>query len=75
MTIGDPSYIGSEIRIAPGGSIPPRCIVGIGAVITKKFERESVMIAGVPATIIKDLDEDGIFLIENKTRLDLPDNI
>lgn len=75
VTIGDLSYIGSEIRIAPGGSIPARCIVGIGSVITKKFDRENVMIAGVPAAIIKELGEDGKFLIENKTRLDLPDDI
>ena len=75
IIIGDLSYIGSEIRIAPGGCIPARCIVGIGAVITKKFESEFKLIAGLPATEVKDLDADGIFLIENKTRLDLPDDI
>ena len=75
VTIGDLSYIGSEIRIVPGGSIPARCIVGIGSVITKKFNREDVMIAGVPAAIVKELSEDGKFLIENKTRSDLPEDI
>src|SRR5258706_861392 len=33
ITIGDFTYIGSEIRIAPGGSVPAKCIVGIGSVI------------------------------------------
>ncbi len=75
VKIGDLSYIGSEIRIAPGGCIPARCIVGIGSVITKKFDRENVMIAGVPAAVLKELGADGKFLIENKTRLDLPDDI
>jgi acetyltransferase-like isoleucine patch superfamily enzyme len=75
VTIGDHSYIGSEIRIAPGGAIPANCIVGIGAVITKKLEGEYNLIAGVPAKIVKELDEDGRFLTENKTRADLPAEI
>ena len=75
VTIGDNSYLGSEIRIAPGGSIPARCIVGIGSVITKAFENEYYLIAGVPAAEIKPLDEDGRFLTERKTRKDLPDDI
>lgn len=75
IIIGDYSYIGSEIRIAPGGEIPPKCIVGIGSVITKKFETEYQLIAGVPAKAIKELDEDGRFLTEYKTRPDLPEDI
>jgi acetyltransferase-like isoleucine patch superfamily enzyme len=75
IIIGDYSYIGSEIRIAPGGEIPPKCVVGIGSVITKKFEGEFKLIAGVPAKICKELDEDGKFLTEYKTRADLPDEI
>lgn len=75
ISIGDYSYVGSEIRIAPGGSIPPKCIVGIGSVITKNFEGEYQLIAGVPAKVVKPLDEDGKFLTEFKTRPDLPDEI
>lgn len=75
IKIGDYSYIGSEIRIAPGGAIPPKCIVGIGSVITKQFAEENKLIAGVPAKSIKDLGEEGKFLVENKTRPDLPDEI
>lgn len=75
VTIGDHSYIGSEIRISPGGQIPANCIVGIGAVITKKFETEFTLIAGVPARVTKELDEEGKFLTEYKTRPDLPDDI
>lgn len=75
IIIGDYSYIGSEIRIAPGGEIPPKCIVGIGSVITKKFEAEYQLIAGVPAKVVKALDEDGKFLTEYKTRPDLPEDI
>jgi acetyltransferase-like isoleucine patch superfamily enzyme len=75
IVIGDYAYIGSEIRIAPGGEVPPRCVVGIGSVITKKLEGENNLIAGVPAKVINSLGADGRFLTEYKTRKDLPDNL
>jgi len=75
IIIGDYAYVGSEIRIAPGGEIPPRCVVGIGSVITKKLEGENNLIAGVPAKVLNSLGEDGRFLTEYKTRKDLPDNL
>ena len=75
ISIGDFAYVGSEIRIAPGGSLPSRCIVGIGAVITGTIEAEGWMIGGVPAKPIKELTTEDRFLIERKTRPDLPDDI
>jgi acetyltransferase-like isoleucine patch superfamily enzyme len=75
ITIGDCAYIGSEIRIAPGGSIPANSVVGIGSVIAGKLEGEYCLFAGVPAKKIKELDEDGKLLTTYKTRPDLPDDI
>ena len=75
IVIGSLTYVGSEIRIAPGGSIPSRCIVGIGSVVTGELSGEEQLIAGVPAKVIKELSEEDKFLIERKTRRDLPDNI
>lgn len=75
IVIGSHSYIGSEIRMAPGAVVPSRCIVGIGAVITSELSSEGYLIGGVPAKPIKPLTPDDQFLIERKTRPDLPDNI
>jgi acetyltransferase-like isoleucine patch superfamily enzyme len=75
VTIGDYSYIGSEIRMVPGSSVAAKCIVGIGTVVTKQFETENRLIAGVPAKEVKELGEEGAFLTEQKTRRDLPDDI
>src|SRR6266550_4894037 len=75
IDIGSLAYIGSEIRIAPGGSLPSRCIVGIGSVITSELTAEGYLIAGVPAKPVKELSEEDKFLIERKTRRDLPDDI
>lgn len=75
IDIGDFAYIGSEIRVAPGGAIPSRCIVGIGSVITSALAVEGQLIAGIPAKPVKDLNEEDQFLIEQKTREDLPDDV
>ena len=75
ISIGDFAYVGSEIRMAPGASIPSRCIVGIGSVVTTELKDEEHLIAGVPAKAVKELHDEDRFLIERKTRLDLPDDI
>ena len=55
--------------------IPSRCIVGIGSVITGRLEGENQLIAGVPAKPLKHLSEEDSFLIDYKTRPDLPDDV
>ena len=75
ITIGSMVYIGSEIRMAPGSAIPARSIVGIGSVITAQLTDEGKLIAGVPAKTVKELSSEDQFLIERKTRPDLPDDV
>lgn len=75
ITVGDHTYLGSEIRVAPGAIIPARCIVAMGSVVSGELTNENRLIAGVPAREITELGEDGRFLVERKTRKDLPDNI
>lgn len=75
IEIGSYAYIGSEIRIAPGGKVPSRCIVGIGSVITSELTGEGQLIAGVPAKAVKSLNQQDQFLIERKTREDLPEDV
>lgn len=75
INIGEFAYVGSEIRMAPGSSLPSRCIVGIGSVITSEIDAEEWLIAGVPAKPIKELGAEDRFLIERRTRPDLPDDV
>jgi acetyltransferase-like isoleucine patch superfamily enzyme len=75
IELGELCYIGSEIRVAPGGVIPSRCIVGIGSVITGRIEGEYQLIVGVPARAVKPLGEEDRALVEYKTRPDMPDDL
>jgi acetyltransferase-like isoleucine patch superfamily enzyme len=75
VLIGERTYLGSEIRIAPGVDIAANCIVAMGSVVSGALDQEFTLIGGVPAKVIKELDEEGRFLVERKTRNDLPDGI
>jgi carbonic anhydrase/acetyltransferase-like protein (isoleucine patch superfamily) len=55
--------------------LPSKCIVGIGSVITSELTAEGHLIAGVPAKPVKELTAEDQFLIERKTRIDLPDDV
>ncbi len=52
--IGENCYIGSAVRFAPGSSIGKNSLIGLGSIVTKKFTKENVIIAGQPAKIIRE---------------------
>ena len=54
INIGDNVWIGAHAVINPGVTIGNNVVVASGAVVTKSFG-DNVVIAGVPATIIKEL--------------------
>lgn len=56
IEIGSNVYIGMNCTILPGVKIGDNVIIGAGSVVTKSFQG-GVVIAGVPAKVIKNLDE------------------
>lgn len=75
VSIGDFAYAGSEIRMTPGSAIPARSIVGVGSVVVDDLSEPETLIAGVPAKVVKSLSEHDRYLVERKTRSDLPDDV
>jgi acetyltransferase-like isoleucine patch superfamily enzyme len=75
VSIGARTYVGSEIRMAPGSSLPAYAVVGIGAVVVDQICAERQLIAGVPAKPVKELDDEALYFTERKTRNDLPDDL
>lgn len=58
ISISNDVWIGAGVRILAGARINQRCIVAAGAVVTPRSESESgVLLAGVPATVKKRLEE------------------
>ncbi len=55
IKIGNGCWVGAKVLILPGVQISEGCIVGGGAVVTKDVPANS-MVAGVPAKIIRILD-------------------
>ncbi len=57
IKIGSYCWIGTNSVILPGVELGDCVVVGAGAVVTKSFPSK-VMVAGVPAKIIRHLGED-----------------
>lgn len=64
IRIGRKCYIGSAVRFSPGACIGDQTIVGMGAVVTKKFEQDNVVLGGVPAKVIKTRAPDDGYVFE-----------
>jgi len=68
IRIGDNCFIGSAVRFAPGSSIADRVIVGMGAVVTGEIAANDVVVAGVPARVIKTRDKNDNYRFEKTWR-------
>jgi maltose O-acetyltransferase len=55
--IGDDVWMGGNVTILPGVTIGNNVVVAAGAVVTKDVP-DNVVVAGVPAKVIKQLDND-----------------
>lgn len=56
INIGSDVYIGNNVIILPGVNIGNKVVIGAGAIVTKDVPDNSV-IAGVPAKVIKTVNE------------------
>lgn len=56
VIIGDNCWLGANITILPEVELANHVIVASGSVVTKSFLEDNIIIAGVPAKIIKRID-------------------
>lgn len=75
ITIGARSYLGSESRMAPGSSVPARSIVALGSVVSGELVGDESLIGGVPAKVLRPLDDHDRSLVDRPTRRDAPDDL
>lgn len=64
IVIGDHVWLGYDVKIAKGVTIPDNSVVGMGAVVLGKFTEPNTIIAGNPAKVIKtniDWDRDNAY--------------
>lgn len=72
IEIGAHTYLGSEIRIAPGAKIPAFSIVSLGSVLIGEVETPRVLLGGNPASVIRPLNPQDLALVLARTRSDIP---
>ena len=74
IAIGDFCYLGSEVRLAPGATLPAECILALGSVLAGEVAEPRSLVAGVPARVVRPLTEKDLARIRRKTRRDMPDD-
>jgi acetyltransferase-like isoleucine patch superfamily enzyme len=73
IAIGDFCYLGSEVRLAPGACLPAECILALGAVLASPISTPRCLVGGVPARILRPLEDGDLALVHRPTRDDIPD--
>lgn len=53
VAVGADSWIGAGAWLLPGARVPDRTVVGAGAHVTASFEEPRVLLAGVPARVVR----------------------
>lgn len=66
ITIGDNVFIGNNVIVMPGVTIGNNVVIGAGSIVTKNIPSD-VVIAGIPAKIIKTLNEYLVSSLEKAT--------
>jgi acetyltransferase-like isoleucine patch superfamily enzyme len=75
IVIEDFCYLGSEIRVAPGARLAAESILALGAVLSGEIREGRSLVGGVPARVIRPLEEADLVLVHRKTRKDIPDDL
>ncbi len=57
ITVGSHCWFGANVSVMPGVTIGSGCVIAAGSVVTKDIP-DNVLVAGVPATIIKEIKND-----------------
>ena len=57
IVIGERCYLGSAVRFVPGSGVGDGCMVGMGAVVTKRMAVTNAVIGGVPAKVLRERAE------------------
>ncbi|MFO7940127.1 MAG: acyltransferase [Bacteroidales bacterium] len=55
IKIGDNCWLATNVTITAGVTLGNHVVIAAGAVVTKSFEQDNLLIGGVPAKIIKEL--------------------
>ena len=54
VNVEDNVWVGQDVRICKNTNIAAGCVVGMGSIVTKKFDKNNCVIAGNPAKVVKE---------------------
>lgn len=75
VSVGHHTYLGSEIRVAPGTELASFCVVALGSVLSGRYPLPRTLVGGNPAVAVRPLSDRDLYLVTHRTRNDLPDEL
>lgn len=75
VSVGPGTYVGSEVKMAPGAVVGGHCIVALGSVVANKLEADWSLVGGMPAKVLRQLDDRDRELLARPTRPGMPDEL
>lgn len=54
IVIGNRVWLGANVEVAKGATIADNCVVAAKSLVNKKFEQSNVILAGMPAKMVKE---------------------
>lgn len=66
ICIGDYCFVGTGVVVLGGSILPNRCVLGAGAVLSKKYSEELTLYAGVPAAPVKQIDPSAGYFVRTE---------
>jgi hypothetical protein len=61
IEIGEYGFTGTGCIVLKGAVMPPRCVLGAGSTLRGKFQEEYKLLSGVPASAVRDLDNEALY--------------
>lgn len=64
VRIGVYCFVGSNVLVTPGASIPDRCVIAMGATVVGRLPKRGMLYGGVPAKALKRVGDGAYFTRE-----------
>jgi acetyltransferase-like isoleucine patch superfamily enzyme len=58
ISIGDYAFIGTNVTVLGGSTLPAYSVLGAKSLLNKNFDQEWKLYGGVPAKVIQDIPSD-----------------
>ena|SRR5688572_6392087 len=65
ISIGEYTFVGTNVVVLGGSHLPPRCVLGAKSLLNKSYSQEWTLYGGVPAKALTEIPRDAKYFLRN----------